>query len=105
MAAPEAQVQGAQIPAERGVLMVRRSERGMKRNAEIDPPVAPLDDCAQSPKSGRASRAERGVLPVRRSDGAVKRNAEIQLWASPAVMAAPEAQVQGAQAPAERGVL
>src|SRR5512143_1180647 len=41
MAPPEAQVQGAQIPAERGVHIVRRSEREMKRNAEIELPAPP----------------------------------------------------------------
>jgi len=40
MAAPEDRVQGARIPAERGVLRIRRSKRGMKRNAEIGLPVA-----------------------------------------------------------------
>lgn len=44
MAAPDAQVQGMRIPAERGVLCVHRSECGMKRNAEIGLPAPPSED-------------------------------------------------------------
>ena len=100
-------------PAVRGVLAVRRSAGGAKRNADIGLSAQPHfqifrhqvllpclvflkclvsgmidarrvgDGCAQRPRSRRASPAVRGVLAVRRSAGGAKRNADIGLSAQP----------------------
>jgi hypothetical protein len=88
--------QGARFPAERGVLQVRRSERGMKRNAEIglstrrprllflSTPPGRQPAAFKGQDQGARFPAERGVLQVRRSERGMKRNAEIDLSTRPA---------------------
>ena len=89
--AAEGRVQGAASPAERGVRAVRRSDRGMKRNARSNP------GCRVAPREAPDQARGQGVPQV---ESAARPN-----LTTPYLMGgAAEGRVQGAASPAERGV-